>query len=397
MGFLDAFVRGAGGQGLMQVGQYQQRAQELEAAQAQREKDREDDRKFRLDLARENNNAREDLTALRAELGATGRAGSGSRAGGAGAGGGMSDDDAQAIEVARRMKTDLPTARKMIDRFRNGSTGDPQVDTYAKMSADVYEAIASAMQEGPSRAKAKPDDLAQGDKTRQQMDAAKRYATGDVGAGREGLMLNGKSEYGNAAGSSELTGAPAKGSVAQSQVTENLAQAAKARDGIGKDGGMKLPPAVKEQVDNLDAREKEIASAIVKVQAAGEWAPDKNPGQKDLQASLAAVRLKKQQLITPYMPKGSGPANADPLGLGLGGAPKPPPAPEPTKKEPAPKSGGMLDSFADKVGATVEATRKEGDAYKRIYARWREAGNGGTPLTAEEKAEARKFGLAVKG
>ncbi len=416
MGFLSAFARGALGPGLLQVAQMQQRQQEVEAATKEREATRKDERDFRLQLARENQAGREDLAMLRAELAGGGR--TRSRSAGGGGGEDVGAEDAAVYQIMRETGASGEQARGMLraaldgknpyskagtrpeqiddgDRMRTVSvqTDEPDAERYIQLN----RLVAKALMEAPANMKANPEQRAKGRQTDTETDAALAYGRGDVGAGRTGMMLKGKGEFGNN-GSSELTGAAAPNSVAASQIRENDAQGAKARDGIGANADpLKLPPAVKAEVANLDAREREINSAIVKAQAEGAWSPEANPGQKQLQTSLAAVRMKRAQIIRQYMPEQKVGANADPLGL-LNDAPAAAPAaaklPE---KKPEKEGGGMLKAMADKAGASVESSRKEGGAYQRIYARWREAGSGGPPLTAEEKAEARRFGLAVKG
>ncbi len=414
MGFLSAFARGAAGPGLLQVAQMQQREQELAAAAGLREKEREEERQFRLQLAREGQAGREDLALLRAELRGTG--GTRSRSG-SGGDDGAGSEDAAVYELMRKTGASGTEARGMLRSAMDGAnpysrrTAKPQqIDDGDRMRTVTTETdepdverfrqlnrmVATALIEGPSNMKANPEQRAKGRQTDVETDAAIAYGKGDMGAGKTGLLLRGKGEFG-ASGSSELTGAAAPGSVAASQIRENDAQAGKARaDAPSADVLAKLPPMVKEELKNLDAREKEIASAIVKVQAAGEWNPETNPGQKQLQAALAATRLKRGAIVRQYMPQDKGAkGGADPLGLGLGDE-KPAAAPAPAAK-PAPKADDKPSPMLRAVGDKINEARAEGSEYQRIYARWREAGAGGPPLTPEEKATARRFGLAVRG
>lgn len=75
----------------------------------------------------------------------------------------------------------------------------------------------------------------------------------------------------------------------------------------------KLPPGVKAELDALDKRDEQINAAMVRAQADGMWDPDKNPSQKQLQTQLAANRMRRSQIIQPYLEGGGG--AADPLGL----------------------------------------------------------------------------------
>lgn len=134
-------------------------------------------------------------------------------------------------------------------------------------------------------------------------------------------------------------GARTTAAVDQARGTEQARAAAGAYSArTGED--FKLPPGIKAELDALDKRDEQINGAIVRAQADGMWEPDKNPSQKQLQTQLVANRLRRNQLIQPYL--GGGGA-ADPAGMrgGPGGA--------------APAAGGMQPTTGDQGARDVEA------------------------------------------
>lgn len=67
-------------------------------------------------------------------------------------------------------------------------------------------------------------------------------------------------------------------------------------------------------------------------------------------------------------------------------------APPPAKPSTAPS---IMDRVASTVGGAVDSARAEGAQVNAIQARVREAGRGGAPLTPQEMATARRFGIAI--
>ena len=80
------------------------------------------------------------------------------------------------------------------------------------------------------------------------------------------------------------------------------------------EGDLKLPAAVKSEVDALREQEKLAHAAMTKAQGENNWDPAKNPGQNQLLANLRASAGKRERLIAPYR-QAAGAANADPFGL----------------------------------------------------------------------------------
>lgn len=404
MGFLSAFARGAAGPGLLQVAQMQQRQQELEAATKARETERDEDRKFRLELARENQTGREELLKLRDEL----RGGSkGTRSGGGG-GDGTDDETAALYQIMQRTGASMPEARNMLESTRQGQnpykakgpdgqeTGDADVDRYRALN----RMVAQALMEGPSNMKAKPDERARARQTDTETDAAVAYGQGDQAAGRTGLLLKGKGEF-DSGGSSALTGKAAAGSLDAAKIATEIAQAQKARaeaNNVGKTKDDKDKPTdprkyaeklVQDAVNDGLLKPEEAPAKIEEVMR--EFARIGQEGKVTAALREARSRNDVPTLVKELRSKGFTDEQLTKLGITkaeMGGS-------GPAKKEES--GGGMLSSLVDKAKGAADGTRKEGDAYQRIYARWREAGSGGAPLTAAEKAEARRFGLAVKG
>lgn len=111
-----------------------------------------------------------------------------------------------------------------------------------------------------------------------------------------------------------------KGAIEVVNATEDARARSGAYDRRGGAEGMKLPPGVKAELDALDKRDEQINAAMVRAQADGMWDPEKNPSQKQLQTQLAATRMRRSQIIQPYLESGGGGA-PDPLGLRGGSKP----------------------------------------------------------------------------
>lgn len=115
--------------------------------------------------------------------------------------------------------------------------------------------------------------------------------------------------------------------------------------------GSKLNPRLKAQFDSLEAQAKTIDEEITKAMAQpGGWDPVANPGQKQLQARLAGLRLQQRTLIQEGGSKE--PAGADPLGLRGGGKGEGAAPPKPGMI----KTGGPAD--ADRAAILTQEYRQ---------------------------------------
>jgi hypothetical protein len=233
MGSLAAWGGLAGlGQGIAQVSrqnQLEREQREREDAQLQREQLRQNAMDARNTETLE---MRRELAAMRANGGA------GSGRGGAGS---MGVLDAMAnpelLTAASGGQLSREEAAAFVDLQRNGNpraevAGPPTEDGEAAM-ATKYEpgtarsiaerglaALRSAMKLGnPAQA----DDLAKSEQTDYVTDAARRAEKGDAGAVRGALAAQGRAEFGEK-GSSHITGKPADGSIASSEIRENESQ-----------------------------------------------------------------------------------------------------------------------------------------------------------------------------
>lgn len=107
----------------------------------------------------------------------------------------------------------------------------------------------------------------------------------------------------------------------------------------------KLDPADAAELKGVQARAGKLQETIDKAMAEpGGWDPATNPGQKQLQSNLAALRLRERTILQKYRPEGEA---ADPLGIrgkqpAAGGAPKP-----------APRPSGMLSQPGDADRAMI--------------------------------------------
>lgn len=161
-------------------------------------------------------------------------------------------------------------------------------------------------------------------------------------------------------------GARANAAIEVAKGTEQARKAAGAYDRRGTDHFGKLPAGVAQSVNALNEQEKEISKAIIKAKAegGGMWDPEKNPSQKQLLTELAATRMRRSQLMAPYLEGGSG---QDPLGL-RGGIP-------PTTGEQGARdveAGELMirSEYGGDIGAArsalakldAEAARAQGDA-----------------------------------
>ncbi|AFU45878.1 hypothetical protein C380_10885 [Acidovorax sp. KKS102] len=193
----------------------------------------------------------------------------------------------------------------------------------------------------------------------------------------------------------------------------------------------KLPDPVKRSYAALEVQAKAMDSAMYKAMADGNWQPG-SPGADKLLADRAAVSLRMNKLLDPYMPtakQGGAASAADPLGIRAPASPsatgkaEPKPAPTTTMQQavsPPPAtsySGGRpatLQSFfgssssgADRPAQEPLAEPKQearspqslGDDFASPMARHaltlrvQEAAAGGAPLTEVETLRARQLKL----
>ena len=238
MGALAAFgaLRGLGA-GVANIGSQMEAdrmREEQYAAQLERERLRQAEMSHRNT---ENNAMRAEIAALREE----GRARAGARRGGGGAltvadlaadpallavaGGGSREEVEQYLDIARN------GAGQTVDRAVEDESGGHSVKA-AKYEPGTGKAAMERGQQILMRAMkladpAHADALSKSETTDYQRGAAQRAEKGDAGAARGALLAAGKGEFGES-GTSHVTGVPTKGSVAESQIVENRAQAGNA-------------------------------------------------------------------------------------------------------------------------------------------------------------------------
>ncbi len=416
MGMLGAFARGVAGPGLLGVVDRMDRRAAMAAEMEQRERERADERKYRSEQAELDRRSREDIAGMRKGRGSKSGSGSGDDDGGM-------TDEYEISAVMEKFKVSRARAKAMIeasdrdenvfqeqesvtdtiedgDRQRNVTRNVMQPDPVRW--AELNRTIAKAMRDGRSMAKSNYAQLTEGEGNAQRNTIVGGMLAGKLTPAQaaEGVAAtDGKGAHGKG-GVNEFDGTA--DAVGKSEIGKNNAQAGSAnranRDAMD---GLKLPAAVKAEIANLDKRESELAGAITKAQAEDTWNPEQSPGQKQLQANLAAVRMRRSQLIAPYMAGGKG-GNADPLGL-MGGdkpaAPAKPSQADARKSEPkeaapaAPTKPGMLDRISTVIGDAIDTARETPEAYaKRRVA---EAKAGGKPLTPGERQLAEKYGIKV--
>ena len=254
MGALSAFLTGVAGNGMVNLSQTMERRAEIERAQQQREAELQAQRDAIAQEKALDRASREGMLQDRLDSGALRAASSG----GSRAGGGSAADPA----AARNMAIDRLAAEKGLSRpeaealLRDYETGTnrfektedvaEQIDdgdrqrtvTRKQTTPDVEKfrsmmsTVAKHFSQAGAYVGAKPDDQAKAEQLRSQTGMAERAAT-DPGAAVGALAIAGKGQYdGN--GTSLVTGKPADGSVASSQIVENQAQAGSARASAAK-------------------------------------------------------------------------------------------------------------------------------------------------------------------
>ena len=167
----------------------------------------------------------------------------------------------------------------------------------------------------------------------------------------------------------------------------------------------RMDEADKMALGNINKRMEQINSAVTKAQAEGSWDPA-SPGAQALQQQQRVLSVQAQTLVQKYTGTDDRP---DPLDVRKGKpeapkaeakASKPAPPVVPAEKKPEEPGIGskVVDAVKQGAGALASAlggARQTGAEYEAIQKRVREAGSGGPPLTAEEKAKARSFGIAT--
>lgn len=421
MGMLSAFVRGAAGQGLIDLSQRMDRRDAMASENERRDREREEERNWRSAEAQKDRDSRAESAALRTKRGS----GSG--------GGGDGDDDADRYAVAEVMKREGVSeaqARAMVEASRAGNNpimnepGDgmgPAVPDTARW-AQVNRTIAEAMIAGPSMAKSNYEQLEGG-----RGQAQRNTITGGMLAGKltpaqtaEGVAATkGEGAFGKG-GVNQFSGTP--DAVGKSTIAENLAQAGSAgRANRDNDPTAKLPPAVKARLDLVKKRAEQVSNAILKAQADGlnEWNPSQNPAQAQLVNELTKLDGEARELLKPYLPEQPKPkvdpeqarreaaaavASGAPLDrvnarlkeMGLEPITDKPAAPvKPTEKAAAKPDAkpGMLDRLKARAGEMIDAATEDPKAYAQR--RVAEAKAGGKPLTPGERQLAEKYGIAA--
>ncbi len=372
MGMLGAFARGVAGPGLLGVVDRMDRRDAVAQEMAARERDREEERKFRAEQAKLDRFSREEVAGIR-----KGGSKSGSGSGGGDDAGG-SEDDYMVAALMDKYGVSAAKAKQMLESSRADTNPFPAKEVADESGghsapdltrwAELNRTIAKAMRDGRSMAKSNYAQLTEGEGNAQRNTIVGGMLAGKLTPAQaaEGVAATkGEGAHGKG-GVNEFDGTA--DAVGKSEIGKNNAQAGSAnranRDAMD---GLKLPAAVKAEIANLDKRESELAGAITKAQAEDTWNPEQSPGQKQLQANLAAVRMRRSQLIAPYMAGGKG-GNADPLGL-MGGdkpaAPSKPSQADVRKSEPkeaAPAAPAKPDpfagmSFAERKQAILERER----------------------------------------
>lgn len=171
-------------------------------------------------------------------------------------------------------------------------------------------------------------------------------------------------------------------------------------DGKGvKSAFERLPEAKKLEVQQTAAELKDINKAVIEAQAGGGWDPAKNPGQKQLAVTKAALEQRLRTILTG--------GEDDVLGLFGGQKPGGSAAPSQNPAAPAQRPQSAVSAPAASIengepGFMAKAARwfsetgrdydnPEGKA--ELRRRVAEAGSGGTPLTRVERLRAQQLGL----
>lgn len=290
MGMLGAFARGVAGPGLLGVVDRMDRRDAVAQEMAARERDREEERKYRSEQAELDRRSREDIAGMRKGRGSKSGSGSGDDDGGM-------TDEYEISAVMEKFKVSRARAKAMIeasdrdenvfqeqesvtdtiedgDRQRNVTRNVMQPDPVRW--AELNRTIAKAMRDGRSMAKSNYAQLTEGEGNAQRNTIA-------------GGMLAG-----------ELTPAQAAEGVA---ATKGEGANRANRDKPDADPLANLPPGVKERIGLIKKRAEQISAAMTKAQADGMWDTTANPSQARLETELAALDKEARELLKPYLPK----------------------------------------------------------------------------------------------
>jgi hypothetical protein len=194
-------------------------------------------------------------------------------------------------------------------------------------------------------------------------------------------------------------------SMANDAARTRMAASAEGRAAKAAADDAKIPPAVKMQAASAAKRLDNIGKAITDAMAQGAW-DTKSAGAQQLLTEQRTIQAQLDNLLAPYVAAeqggGKGGKPADPLGLltapAGGAAPAasaagaPGAADVPTRP---PAGPSMMSRAGTAVGNAFTTMRAGGAEYQAIDRRAREAASGGPPLTPEEVAIARRWGLPV--
>lgn len=433
MGMLDAFLRGAAGQGLVDLSRNMNQRDAEERANKTRQQQIDEERAWRAAEAQKERESRATSAARRTSSGGGGddEAGDVDRYAVAEVmkREGVSEGEARALIQASRAGTNPLTRNQNVTeqidegdgRTRNATRQQavPDMERWAR----VNQAIARALETGVSKAKSNYDQLTQGEGNDQRNTMVGGMLAGKLAPAQtaEGVAASkGEGAYGKG-NVNQFSGSP--DAVGKSIINENNAQAGSAgranRDPVDD---LKLPAGVKARIDLIKKRADQINAAITKAQADGMWDTAANPSQARLETELAALDKEARDLLKPHLPKPQvDPAQArreaeaavaagasldkvnerlkamglEPIAAKPGKPAEPgkpgKPAEPPAKTEEAP---GMLARIKAKAGEVMDAVTEDPKVY--VERRVAEAKKpGGKPLTPGEKQLAQKYGITV--
>mgnify|MGYP006367439315 CR=1 FL=1 len=310
MGMLGAFARGVAGPGLLGVVDRMDRRDAVAQEMAARERDREEERKFRAEQAKLDRLSREEVAGIR-----KGGSKSGSGSGGDDAGG--SDDDYMVAALMDKYGVSAAKAKQMLESSRADTNPFPAKEVADESGghsapdltrwAELNRTIAKAMREGRSMAKSNYAQLTEGDGNAQRNTIVGGMLAGKLTPAQaaEGVAAtDGKGAHGKG-GVNEFDGTA--DAVGKSEIGKNNAQAGSAnranRDKPDADPLANLPPGVKERIGLIKKRAEQISAAMTKAQADGMWDTTANPSQARLETELAALDKEARELLKPYLPK----------------------------------------------------------------------------------------------
>lgn len=315
MGALSAFLTGVGGAGMVNLSQTMERRAELQSQQQQRAQELQaqaEQRRAELEQrAAENQKDRDSREAMlmdRLSAGALGAAGSrGGARGGAGADP-VAEREMAINRLAAEKGLSRPEAAQMLADYESGNNrftkteavaeqiddGDRQRTVTRQQSSPDVEKFASMMStvakhlsQAGAYTGAKADDQAKAEQLRTQTGMAERAQT-DPNAARGALAIAGKGEFGDT-GSSHIKGVPEKGSVAESQIAENKAQANNANASAGAHGARVKEIMAKIGLDKDDLKGKSKERLATMLNSLNTYVKDMNLSEADV-ASINQLR-----------------------------------------------------------------------------------------------------------